>query len=92
MNQQFQMNQMNMAINQYQYYQKYQYSNYQNNFPMQKNFLFAENMNKYAQLNPNYFANSHLHANGKQYFPGVEKSDDHPETRAVRRHTEQCWL
>lgn len=49
-------------------------------------------LNIWPKANPNYFANSHLHANGKQYFPGVEKSDDHPETQAVRRHTEQCWL
>ena len=67
MNQQFQMNQMNMAINQYQYYQKYQYSNYQNNIPMQKNFLYAENMNKYAQLNPNYFANNKTFIQNKNY-------------------------
>jgi len=34
---------------------------------MQKNFVFAENMNKYAQLNPNYFANNKTFIQNKNY-------------------------
>ena len=70
MNQQYQINQMHMATNPCQYYQKYQYNNFQNNFLMNKNFLYAQNMNKYAQLNPNYFSSNKTYKQNNNYHKG----------------------
>ena len=85
LNQRFQINPMNMMMNPYQYYQFVQNNNCQNNFPMKKSFLYAQNMNKYSQLNPNYFSrngncikNNNYHKGKKQknkkfYFNKYEK-------------------
>lgn len=70
MNQQYQINQMNMGSNPYQYYQKLQYNNCQNNFLMRKSFLTAQNMNNYTQLNPNYFSNNKTYTQNNNYHKG----------------------
>jgi hypothetical protein len=70
MNQQYQINQMNMGSNPYQYYQKLQYNNCQNNFLMRKSFLTAQNMNNYTLLNPNYFPNNKTYTQNNNYHKG----------------------
>jgi len=70
MNQQYQINQMNMGFNPYQYYQKLQYNNCQNNFLMRKSFLYEQNMTKYTQLNTNYFPNNKTYIQNNNYHKG----------------------
>ena len=55
-NNRYKMNQMNIPINQYQNYQKMKFNNMQNNYLMNKKFLYTQNMIEYPKLYPNYFS------------------------------------
>ena len=70
LNNPYQMNQMNMAINPYQYYPNLQNNNYQNNYQWKKSFTYAQNMNRYSQIYPSYFSRNENFKRNNNYHKG----------------------
>ena len=85
-NHRYKMNQMNIPINQYQYYQKMKFNNIQNNYLMNKKFLYTQNMIEYPKLYPNYFSRNDNFIQNNYYNHKDKKYKNKNKKRVFNRN------
>ena len=85
-NHRYKMNQMNIPINQYQNYQKMKFNNMQNNYLMNKKFLYTQNMIEYPKLYPNYFSRNDNFIQNNYYNHKDKKYKNKNKKRVFNRN------
>ena len=85
-NHRYKMNQMNIPINQYQNYQKMKFNNLQNNYLMNKKFLYTQNMIEYPKLYPNYFSRNDNFIQNNYYNHKDKKYKNKNKKRVFNRN------
>ena len=85
-NHRYKMNQMNIPINQYQNYQKMKFNNMQNNYLMNKKFLYTQNMIEYPKLYPNYFSRNDNFIQNNYYNQKDKKYKNKNKKRVFNRN------